>query len=184
MSQFDSDKDYYAILGADETTSPRDIDRLYKRLASRRHPDRGGTEEDMKSLNEAYRVLKDDSMRRDYDSKRRVPRDVQFVAVAAPPAQDVGMFGQGLSALLCLLLGFFLLFLVRFQWIWFLWPLAILAFFVIAFGVLLARAAMLSFTTALPATNLLQRHRVLPETAFWMTVCGAAYGIYLLFTAV
>jgi curved DNA-binding protein CbpA len=184
MSQFDSDKDYYEILGADETMSRRDIDRLYKRLASLRHPDRGGTEEDMKSLNEAYRVLKDESMRRDYDSKRRVPREASFVPVSSPPAQNVGMFGQGLSALLCLLLGFFLLFLVRFQWIWFLWPLAILAFFVIAFGVLLARAAMLSFTMALPATNLLQRHRVLPETAFWTAVCGGAYGIYLLFTAI
>ena len=127
MSQFDSDKDYYEILGADKTASRRDIERLYKRLASRHHPDRGGSEEQMKSLNEAYRVLKDESLRRDYDSQRRRPQEVAFTPVSAPPAQDVGMFGQGLSALLCLLLGLFLLFLVRFQWIWFLWPLGILA---------------------------------------------------------
>ena len=31
---------------------------------------------------------------------------------------------------------------VRFQWIWFLWPLAILAVFVVGFGILLAHSAM------------------------------------------
>ena len=55
MSQFDSSKDYYDILGAEEGASPRDIERLYKRLAARRHPDRGGSEDEMKSLNEARR---------------------------------------------------------------------------------------------------------------------------------
>ena len=55
MSQFDASKDYYAILGADENSSPRDIERLYKRLARKRHPDRGGTDDEMKVLNEAYR---------------------------------------------------------------------------------------------------------------------------------
>jgi curved DNA-binding protein CbpA len=184
MSQFDSDKDYYQILGADETMSRRDIERLYKRLASRHHPDRGGSDERMKSLNEAYRVLKDESLRRDYDSKRRVPQKGPFVAVASPTAQDVGMSGQGLSALFCLLVGLFLLCLVRFQWIWFLWPLAILASFVIAFGVLLAHAAMLSFTSSMPTSNLLRRYWVLPEAVFWLAVAGGVFGIYLLFTAV
>ncbi|MCU1265731.1 MAG: DnaJ subfamily er 3 [Acidobacteria bacterium] len=188
MSQFGPGKDYYQILGADENTSRRDIERLYKRLASRHHPDRGGTEEKMKSLNEAYRVLKDEALRRDYDSTRRVPKrganNETFVPETSPTAQDVGTTGQGLSALLCLLVGLFLLFLVRFQWIWFLWPLAILAFFVIAFGVLLAHAAMLSFTTALPNSNLLRRYRLLPKAAFWLAVIGGIYGIYLLFTAV
>jgi len=184
MSQLNSDKDYYQILGADETTSRRDIERLYKRLASRHHPDRGGTEDVMKSLNEAYRVLKDESLRREYNSQRRVSRELPFVPVASPTAQNVGLSGQGLSALLCLLLGLFFLFLVRFQWIWFLWPLAILAFFVIAFGVLLAHAAMLSFTLSLPKSNLLQRYRLLPEAMFWSAVAGGVYGIYVLFTVV
>lgn len=187
MSEFDFRKNYYEVLGADETASRRDIERLYKRLASLHHPDRGGSEEQMKSLNEAYRVLKDEPTRRDYDSKRRVASHVPFVNYtpkAAPTGRDVGAFGQGLSALLCLLLGFFLLFLVRFQWIWFLWPLAILAFFVIAFGVLLAHAAVLSFASSLSTSNPFQRHRVLPEALFWMMVVGGVYGIYLLFTAV
>jgi hypothetical protein len=184
MNQFDANKDYYGVLGADQTASRRDIERLYRRLASRHHPDRGGSEEQMKTLNEAYRVLRDESVRRDYDSQRHPRPATPFVPVSAPPAQDIGVFGQGLSALLCLFLGFFLLFLVRFQWIWFLWPLAILAFFVLAFGVLLAHAAVLSFTTTLSDSNLLHRHKVLPETLFWVTILGAIYGIYLLFTAV
>ncbi len=57
MSQPDSQKDYYEILGANESTSARDLERLYKRMAARRHPDKGGSEEEMKTLNEAYGVL-------------------------------------------------------------------------------------------------------------------------------
>ncbi len=184
MNQFDNAKDYYQILGADETTSHRDIERLYKRLAARHHPDRGGTEENMKSLNEAYRVLKDEALRRDYDSKRHAPREMPFVPTASPTAADVGTFGQGLSALMCLLVGLFLLFLVRFQWIWFLWPLAILAFLVLVFGVLLSHAALHSFSLSLSSPNPLRRYRVLRETAFWLVISGGLYGIYLLFTAV
>jgi DnaJ domain len=183
MSQFDSEKDYYEILGADVAASRSEIERLYKRLAARHHPDRGGSEARMKSLNEAYGVLKDESIRREYDSHRTRPQALPFTPVSTPTARDVGMFGQGLSALLCLFVGLFLLFLVRFQWIWFLWPLAILAFFVIVFGLLLAHAAMLSFKASLPQSNPL-RHTVLQETIFWLLVVSGAYGIYLLFTAV
>ena len=73
MSQFDSDKDYYEILGANKRASRDDLDRLYKRLAAHRHPDKGGTEEEMKSLNEAYGVLKNDETRREYDAERVEP---------------------------------------------------------------------------------------------------------------
>jgi DnaJ domain len=180
MSQFDSSKDYYDILGAEEGASPRDIERLYKRLAARRHPDRGGSEDEMKSLNEAYGVLKDEAARRVYDSQRRKPRAVTFTPASAPPARDVGLYGQSLSAFLCLMTGLFLLFLVRFQWIWFLWPLAILAVFVIVFGILLAHGAMLSFNESLPLANPLRRHTLLQEAVFWTIVGGSGYGVYLL----
>ncbi|HSE22118.1 MAG TPA: hypothetical protein VLB68_10680, partial [Pyrinomonadaceae bacterium] len=98
----------------------------------------------------------------------------------APAAQDFGVFGHCLSALLCLVAGLFLLLLVRFQWIWFLWPLAILAVFVIGFGVLLARSAMLAVNASLPVTNRLRRHTSLQEVAFWLVVVSGAYGLYLL----
>jgi hypothetical protein len=95
--------------------------------------------------------------------------------------RDIGVGGQVLSAFLCLLTGLFLLFLVRFQWIEFLWPLAIIALLVVVFGVLLARGAMVSLNDSLPVTNPLKRHTTLQELAFWAAVVTSGYGIlYLL----
>lgn len=184
MSQFDSDKDYYEILGANERASRRDLDRLYKRLAASRHPDKGGTEEEMKSLNEAYRVLKNDETRREYDAERVRPYKLAFVPASSPPAQDIGLLGHGLSAFFCLLVGLFLLFLVRFQWIWFLWPLGILALFVILFGVMMARSAMRAINASLPRSNRFRRHPRLQEALFWSVVTASGYGVYLLLTGV
>jgi hypothetical protein len=187
MSDFDSRKDYYSVLGADERTSTRDLERLYKRVAGRLHPDRGGSEEEMKTLNEAYSVLKDERRRREYDAERtRSTRStfMPFTVAAAPAAQDIGVFGHCLSALLCLLVGLFLLFLVRFQWMWFLWPLAILAVFVTLFGVMMARSAMVAVNSSLPATNPLRGHRLLQEAVFWSAVGVGGYGVYLLFTSI
>jgi hypothetical protein len=184
MSQFDSKKDYYEILGANERASRRDLDRLYKRLASRRHPDKGGTEEEMKSLNEAYRVLKNEETRSEYDAERSKPVNVAFVPASSPAAQDIGLLGHGLSAFFCLLVGLFLLFLVRFQWIWFLWPLAILALFVILSGVMMARSAMRAVNASLPLSNRLKRYTRLQEAVFWSVVTASGYGVYLLLTSV
>ena len=184
MSQFDADKDYYEILGAHQRVSRRDLDRLYRRLAARCHPDKGGTEEEMKSLNEAYRVLKNDETRREYDAKRARPATAIPVPRSSPAAQDVGLLGHGLSAFFCLLVGLFLLFLVRFQWIWFLWPLAILALLVILFGVMMARSTMRAVNASLPASNPLRRYRRLQEAVFWSMVAASGYGVYLLLTDV
>jgi len=183
MSQFDSTKDYYEILGANERTSARDLERLYKRIAAERHPDRGGSEAAMKSLNEAYSVLRNEQTRNEYDSER-LKAEVSFVPVSAPAARDVGLLGHGLSAFFCLLTGMFLLFLVRFQWIWFLWPLAILAGLVIAAGVLMARSTMRAFNASLPASNPFRRYTRLQEGMFWSVVVAGCYGLYLLLTAV
>ncbi|HEY5883950.1 MAG TPA: J domain-containing protein [Pyrinomonadaceae bacterium] len=184
MSEFDSRKDYYAVLGADEATPQSQIDRLYKRLAALRHPDKGGTEEEMKSLNEAYRVLKNEEIRRQYDAERSNVPAARFVPVTAPTAKDVGLLGHGLSAFFCLLIGMFLLFLVRVQWIWFLWPLAILAVFVIGFGVLMARSYMRAMNASLSVTNRLRKHTRLQEMVFWSLVVVTGYGVYRLMTAI
>lgn len=184
MSQFDSNKNYYDVLGVDESTSGRDLERRYKRLAARRHPDRGGSEDEMKALNEAYHVLKDESKRRDYDSQRNRAPVAPVRPTSAAPSRDVGASGQALSAFLCLLMGLFLLVLVRSQWIWFLWPLAILSFLVIVFGVLLAHGAMLSFNEALPQSNPIRRHTVVQEALFWMIVGASGIGLYLLLSGV
>src|ERR1041384_1399677 len=164
MSQFDSNKDYYGVLGVDKHASRGEIDRQYKRQAAKHHPDRGGSEERMKTLNEAYSVLKDHTVRSSYDAGRRKTYPApNFTPVTKPTARDVGVMGHCLSALLCLIAGIFLLLLVRFQWIWFLWPLAILALFVLGFGVLLARSAMVAVDASLPVSNKINGHTRLQE---------------------
>jgi curved DNA-binding protein CbpA len=184
MSQFDSNKDYYGVLGVDKDASPIDIERQYKRAAAKHHPDRGGSEEQMKSLNEAYGVLKDKSLRLLYDATRRRPSPGRqgFTPVTTPTAQDVGVLGHCLSAGLCLIAGIFLLLLVRFQWIFFLWPLALLALVVLGFGVLLARSAMVAVNDSLPQTNRFKRHTRIQEAAFWTVILSGGYGLYVLMT--
>jgi len=183
MSQFDSNKDYYGVLGVDKDASQVEIDRQYKRQAAKHHPDRGGNEERMKSLNEAYGILKDTNLRSVYDAKRRRPATHHgFAPVTTPTARDVGVFGHCLSALLCLIAGIFLLLLVRFQWIWFLWPLAILALLVLGFGVLLARSAMVAVNDSLPVSNPFKRHTKIQEFAFWTAIVSGGYGLYVLMT--
>ena len=183
MKTFDSTRDFYEILGADETSSRADIERLYKRKAVQHHPDRGGSEDDMKALNEAYKVLHDATARDAYDARRRKPKATVAVADFSPPARDVGVYGLSLSALLCLVVGLFLLFLVRFQWIWFLWPLAILAVFVIGFGIFMAHAAVSAARNSLAKGHPARRFRLAQEAAFWSAVCAGAYGIYLILDA-
>src|SRR5215213_1970133 len=147
MSQFDASKDYYSILGAGVDASAGDIERLYKRKAVERHPDRGGDEEEMKSLNEAYGVLKDERARRAYDAERRAAVGEAGEAAATRPQAAPGLqveaaAAQSLGAVLFIGAGLVLALLVRFQWIWFLWPLAALALALVLVGVLMAHGAI------------------------------------------
>jgi len=174
--------DYYAILGASEDASPREIERLYKQLAHKLHPDRGGAEEDMKALNEAYGVLHNESARRAYDSQRRQPGRRTATVPVTPAAREVGFHGQALNALLCVILGLLLLFLVRFNGLWFLWPMAILAAGVIGFGILMAHNAVARARESLAASHPFRRFRLAQEIVFWMIVAGAGYGIYVVWT--
>src|SRR5215216_209204 len=137
----------------------------------------------MKSLNEAYGVLKDKTLRTSYDAtRRRPPRPEGFTPVATPTARDVGVLGHCLSAGLCLLAGAFLLLLVRFQWMVFLWPLVILALMVLGFGVMLARSAMVAVNDSLPVTNPIKRHTNIQEVAFWAAIISGGYGLYVIMT--
>lgn len=179
-----SKRDYYAILGAREDASARDIERLYKRHAHQRHPDRGGAEEDMKALNEAYHVLSSTERRRAYDAERRQPLSKRARIVATPASRDVGVSGQLLSALMCIVPGSALLFLVRFNGLWFLWPLSILAAGVILFGVMIAHAAMTNARNSLAAAHPAKRFRMAQEVAFWvLAMCGAVI-FYLILTSI
>jgi curved DNA-binding protein CbpA len=184
LDRINPNKDYYEVLGAGEAASPREIERLYKRLAHQRHPDRGGTEEDMKTLNEAYQVLHDETRRKEYDSRRSRPASRPAAIHVTPTARDVGVYGQLLSALLCMLLGLMLLFLVHFNGLWFLWPLSILATGVVLFGVIMAHSAMTNARASLGAKHSAQRFRAVQEIAFWLLICGAAYGVYVVLTSI
>jgi molecular chaperone DnaJ len=60
-------RDYYEILGVDKGASPDEIKKAFRRAAVEHHPDRGGSEEKFKEINEAYEVLKDTDKRKRYD---------------------------------------------------------------------------------------------------------------------
>ena len=182
MDRSNPSRDYYQVLGASEDASPREIERLYKRLAHQRHPDRGGTEEEMKALNEAYQVLHAEDTRKQYDSQRQRPVPRPAETHVTPAARDVGVYGQLLSALLCMLLGLMLLFLVHFNGLWFLWPLSILAWGVVFFGVVIAHSAMTNARNSFAPRHPARRLRAVQEIAFWSLICAAGYGVYLILT--
>ena len=179
MRSFNSNKDYYSILGAEESASQSDIERLYKRLAQQHHPDRGGDEEEMKSLNEAYAVLRDETARRAYDAERRQtgPAETYIAPYTSPPAQIDLFTGQWLGAILFIAAGLALVLLVRFQWVFFLFPLAILSVFMIIVGLLMAHGAMQRVRGNRTASR--RWLGVTLEIAFWAGVLGGGYGIYL-----
>lgn len=207
MSEGDAENDYYGLLGASGDAPREEIGRRYKRLAAEHHPDRGGSEEQMKKLNEAYRVLGDDVAREAYDARRRVrgARDVRdeepgekleseaftegwFVHEEFSPASSRGaradaVWGRVAGALLTIFLGLVLLLLVRTQYVVFLFPLALLAAAMIFFGVWMAHAAMVYAREGLEPTHFARRFVWAQEIVFWSSVAGGACGVYVLCTA-
>ncbi|MHA1167252.1 MAG: DnaJ C-terminal domain-containing protein [Candidatus Hodarchaeales archaeon] len=69
-------KDYYSILGVDKNASTKDIKKRYRHLAKKWHPDaaakrgidRQVAEEKFKDINEAFSVLSNEEMRKQYDN--------------------------------------------------------------------------------------------------------------------
>ena len=97
-------------------------------------------------------------------------------------AREVGFSGQALNALLCVILGLLLLFLFRFNGLWFLWPLAILAVGVVAFGIFMAHSALSRGRDSFGAAHPFRRFRLAQEIVFWMLVAGGGYAVYLVWT--
>ena len=188
MSPFDTDKDYYATLGAERDATQSEIDRLYKRLAVQHHPDRGGDEEEMKALNEAYGVLRDETCRRAYDAERQqcvfpsVNLSETVPPYSSPSAKADAISGQCVAALLFIVAGLALLFIVRFQYVLFLWPLALLAVFIIIAGIFQAHAVMRAIRETFAVSHPVRRFTMIQEMAFWMVVCGGVYGVYFVLT--
>jgi curved DNA-binding protein CbpA len=190
MTKLDESKDYYAILGAEADATRVEIDRLYKRKAILYHPDRGGSEEDMKTLNEAYHVLKEQTSRQAYDIDRQVTNisdDVQEVIEpqqhSSPGAKVDAITHQILTSGIFLVLGLVLLLIVRFQYVIFLWPLALLAVFMIFVGLVQAHSAIGAVRRQIKNDNSSFRLILVQEAVFWSFVIGGGYGVYLLLTS-
>lgn len=66
-------ENYYDILGVNETATPDEIKKTYRKLAMEHHPDKGGDEEKFKKISEAYDILGDDTKRQQYDNQRKNP---------------------------------------------------------------------------------------------------------------
>lgn len=64
-------KDYYQVLGVNNSSDERDIKKAYKRLAMKYHPDRNqgdkNAEKKFKEIKEAYEILTDSKKRAAYD---------------------------------------------------------------------------------------------------------------------
>lgn len=71
-------RDPYQVLGVARDATPEEIQRAYRTLARRQHPDinrEPGAEERFKEINEAYHVLSDPERRARHDRRRQVPGD-------------------------------------------------------------------------------------------------------------
>lgn len=154
MQKFDASKDYYAELGLSQAASKEEIDRAFRSQARKRHPDGGGSEEEMKSLNEARDMLSDPETRKAYDAERN-PQPIAYGASAAfdpeaafragtlkIPVKDIDFAGLALGAATAFGLGIPLLLLVELQWVFFLWPLRVMALGTLVLGVLMAHSAL------------------------------------------
>jgi curved DNA-binding protein CbpA len=187
-----TERDYYELLGARDGETREEIVRRYRRLAAERHPDRGGSEEGMKELNEAYRVLGDKSAREAYDARRRRSAPVgtreevaaEELPAASRAAQADALWGRAAGAALVIFLGLVLLFLVRVHYVVFLFPLALLAAALVFFGVWMAHAAMVYARAGFAPKHLARRTAWAQEAIFASAVVVGAYGVYVLLTSI
>ena len=59
--------DHYKVLCVERTATDSEIKKAYRKQSLLHHPDKGGTEEKFKQVNEAYSVLSDPNKRQRYD---------------------------------------------------------------------------------------------------------------------
>ena len=61
-------KDYYKVLNVPRDADERSIKKAYKKAAKTAHPDKGGSEDKMAAVNEAYEVLSNAELRARFDN--------------------------------------------------------------------------------------------------------------------
>lgn len=186
LQKFDSRRDYYRVLGVKEDASKDDLDRAYRIEARKRHPDGGGSEEEMKALNEAHDILSDPETRRAYDAERRPTRisypttnlfDPDAASRAGTlkiPVSDPDFAGLLMGALACFGLGIPLLLLVEMQWMFFLWPLRIMAFGALTVGLYLSHSALVvkQRNSRRPGQPSWRKMEIIRELIFWLIAAG------------
>ena len=186
LQKFDSRRDYYRVLGVKEDASKDDLDRAYRIEARKRHPDGGGSEEEMKALNEAHDILSDPETRRAYDAERRPTRisypttnlfDPDAASRAGTlkiPVSDPDFAGLLMGALACFGLGIPLLLLVEMQWMFFLWPLRIMAFGALTVGLYLSHSALVvkQRNGRRPGQPSRRKMEIIRELIFWLMAVG------------
>ncbi|HVS62531.1 MAG TPA: DnaJ C-terminal domain-containing protein [Thermoanaerobaculia bacterium] len=90
-------QDYYKVLGVEKEASASDIQKAYRRLARRYHPDvnkEAGAETRFKEIGEAYEVLKDPEKRKKYDQYGKAWKTAQTQG-APPPGWEAFQFDLG-----------------------------------------------------------------------------------------
>jgi curved DNA-binding protein len=91
-------KDYYAVLGVSKDASPEDIQKAYRKLARKYHPDVNkdpGAESRFKEIAEAKEVLGDPEKRQKYDRYGSAWRYAQQHGGAPPPGAEEFHFDFG-----------------------------------------------------------------------------------------
>lgn len=194
MKKYEASKDYYRVLGVGEDASREEIDRAFKSGARKHHPDGGGSEEEMKVLNEAHDILSDEETRRAYDEER-TPKTATYSSSMAYdpdaasragtlkiPVGEDDFVGLAIGAAACFGLGLPFLLLVEMQWVFILWPLRVITLGALALGVFMAHSAMkVRQRQRRKDDSVKKRYRaVLEEIAFWTLMLGGL-GIVLFF---
>jgi curved DNA-binding protein CbpA len=186
LQKFDAERDYYRVLGVREDASKDDLDRAYRIEARKRHPDGGGSEEEMKALNEAHDILSDPETRRAYDAERRPKRisyqptnvfDPEAASRAGTlkiPVSDPDFAGLVMGALACFGLGVPLFLLVQMQWMFYLWPLLIMAFGALIVGVYMSHSALVVRQRRQRKSRQTSSRRIeiIQELIFWLIATG------------
>ncbi|HEU4391062.1 MAG TPA: DnaJ domain-containing protein [Blastocatellia bacterium] len=194
VKKFDSSKDYYEVLGIDRDATPDEIDRVFRLLAREHHPDRGGNEEQMKSLNEAHEILTDAETREAYDAETSPestyqPPEPMFDPEAAADGgtlsiqvSNAELAGLMTAAAACIGLGLPFLALIEMQWVMFLWPLRLLTIGALGLGVYLAHCALRLWVRGRDgAGEGVTQPRWVYEMLFWTSAAGGGLLVYSMF---
>ena len=94
-------KDYYKVLGVEKNASQDEVKRAFRKLAHEHHPDKGGSADKFKEVNEAYQTLSDDQKRAQYDQFGSAGPQAGFGQDGGFGGFDFSNFSQGFNGAEC-----------------------------------------------------------------------------------